>query len=204
MAYTRSAVMEERLADNRRRILLAARRLIASGGLRGASMNAVAADAGLSTGAIYRYFPSKSALVIQVLTEAVEYECAILRSIIAGEGTPTDRLRSAVASFARRALEGPNLAYAFIAEPADGEVDTARIHCRRMFSEVFKKVLREGVREGEFPAQSIEVSAACIVGAFTEALIRPVAASGEGANHRRLVGAIVDFCERAVSAPAAR
>ena len=204
MAYKRSALMEERLADNRQRILLAARRLIAVGGFRGASMSAVAAESGLSTGALYRYFPSKSALFVEVLTQAVEHECVILRSIIAGEGTPTLRLRAAVESFARRALEGPHLAYAFIAEPTDGEVDAARIHCRQMFGEVFKKVLREGVRSGEFPAQSIEVSAACIVGAFTEALVRPVAASGEGANRRRLVGAIVDFCERAVSSPVAR
>jgi len=57
MAYKRSALMEERLAGNRQRILLAARRLVAAGGFRGAPVTAVAAEAGVSTGLIYRHFP---------------------------------------------------------------------------------------------------------------------------------------------------
>ena len=52
MAYRRSALMEERLANNRDRILLAARRLVAKGGFREVFISAVAAVAGLSTGAL--------------------------------------------------------------------------------------------------------------------------------------------------------
>ncbi|NEL80910.1 MAG: TetR family transcriptional regulator, partial [Xanthomonas perforans] len=54
MAYRRSALMEERLAGNRERILHAARALIAEGGYRNAPVTAVAAAAGVSTGQIYR------------------------------------------------------------------------------------------------------------------------------------------------------
>ena len=68
MTYRRSALMEERLADNRDRILLAARKLVAEGGFREAQVAAVAAAAGLSTGTIYRYFPSKAELFVEVLT----------------------------------------------------------------------------------------------------------------------------------------
>ena len=50
MAYRRSALMEERLAGNRERILHAARALIAEGGYRNAPVTAVAAVAGVSTG----------------------------------------------------------------------------------------------------------------------------------------------------------
>ncbi|WP_267117577.1 helix-turn-helix domain-containing protein, partial [Xanthomonas sacchari] len=74
MAYKRSALMEERLAGNRQRILLAARRLIAADGFRGAPVTAVAAEAGVSTGLIYRHFPSKAELFVEVLTAAVEHE----------------------------------------------------------------------------------------------------------------------------------
>ncbi|WP_428309548.1 TetR/AcrR family transcriptional regulator [Hydrocarboniphaga sp.] len=199
MAYRRSALMEERLADNRERILLAARKLIAGGGLREASITAVSQVAGLSTGAIYRYFPSKADLFVEVLTSAVDYEVAILQGIIVKPGTDTERLRAAVRSFASRALEGPHLAYAFIAEPADPEVDAARILCRERFGEVFKTVLRNGIASGEFPKQSVDVSAACIVGAFTEALTRPVAPTTKpAASGKKLVDAIADFCVRAV------
>ena len=66
MAYRRSPLMQERLADNRQRIVRAARKLIASDGFRGASMTAVAAASGLSTGALYRYFPSKAELYVEL------------------------------------------------------------------------------------------------------------------------------------------
>lgn len=198
MAYRRSPLMQERLADNRERIVRAARKLIASDGFRGASMTAVAAAAGLSTGALYRYFPSKAELYVELLNEAVTHECAILDDIVAGAGSARARLRAAVESFARRALEGPHLAYAFIAEPADPEVDAARIVCRQRFSAVFARVLQDGIASGEFPQQSVDVSAACIVGAFTEALVRPVTPRLRRTNESALVGAIADFCERAV------
>ena len=200
MAYRRSPLMQERLADNRARIVRAARKLIASDGFRGASMTAVAAAAGLSTGALYRYFPSKAELYVELLNEAVTHECAILDDIVAGAGSARSRLRAAVESFARRALEGPHLAYAFIAEPADPEVDAARIVCRQKVSAVFERVLRDGIAAGEFPRQPVDVSAACIVGAFTEALVRPVTPRLRRSDESALVGAIVDFCERAVGA----
>ena len=191
--------MQERLADNRQRISRAARRLVATGGFRAASMTAVAQEAGLSTGALYRYFPSKAELFVEVLTDAVDHEIAILDLIVDGPGTAVARLRAAVESFATRALEGPHLAYAFIAEPADPEVEAARIICRVRFSEVFKKLLREGIEQGEMPAQSIDISAACIVGAFTEALIGPVASSQRPADGEQLIASIAEFCVRAVT-----
>ncbi|HKY90247.1 MAG TPA: helix-turn-helix domain-containing protein, partial [Nevskiaceae bacterium] len=70
MAYRRTPMMEERLADNRSRILRAARGLVAQGGFREAQIAAVAAAAGLSTGSIYRYFPSKAELFVELLSEA--------------------------------------------------------------------------------------------------------------------------------------
>lgn len=197
MAYRRTPLMQERLADTRSRILLACRQLIAQGGFKGASIAAVASEVGISTGAMYRYFPSKAELFVEVLTEAVAYEVAILDDIIARPGTATSRLRAAVESFASRALQGPHLAYAFIAEPIDPEVDAARIVCRQQFGAVFEKVLKSGVKSGEFTAQSTDVSAACIVGAFTEALIRPVASMAKTGDKKKLIKAIADFCVRA-------
>jgi AcrR family transcriptional regulator len=197
MSYRRSELMQQRLADNRQAILRAARRLIARGGFKEASVAAVANEVGLSIGAIYRYFPSKAELFVEVLDAAVTHEVAILEAIGARPGTATERLRAAVESFAARALEGPHLAYAFIAEPIDPEVDAARILCRRRFGEVFQKILKSGVRGGEFAEQSTEVSAACIVGAFTEALIRPVASSARPADKQKLIGGIAAFCVRA-------
>ncbi len=201
MSYKRSALMEERLAENRGRILKAARRLVAQGGFREAQISAVAEVAGLSTGAIYRYFPSKAELFIEVLTAAVRHEIEILRAIAAEPRPAAQRLAAAVESFARRALEGPNLAYAFIAEPVDPEVDTARIRVRREFGAVFESILEDGMAGGEFFVRDVGVAAACIVGAFTEALVRPTGPARPAADEKRaglLVKAISDFCVQAV------
>lgn len=199
MRYKRSALMEERLAENRQRILVAARKLVASGGFRAAQIAAVAADAGLSTGSIYRYFPSKAELFVEVLGEAVRHEVEILRSIVKSQGTAADRLRRAVESFTRRAFEGPFLAYAFIAEPADPEVDAERIRARREFGNVFKTLLREGMATGEFPQQDADVASACIVGAFTEALVGPIGPTHRGERQReQVISTISLFCLRAV------
>ena len=209
MGYRRSARMTEQLADKRARITRAARKLIARGGFQAAQVTAVAAAAGVSTGSIYRYFPSKATLFIEVLNAAVAYELTLLQQIAGAGGPASLRLRRAVESFARRALEGRNLAYAFIAEPIAAEVDSERIRCRRRFVQLFAQLLREGVDAGELPAQDVEAGAACIVGAFTEALITPIAPGSKPPPPRartRLVTAISGFCCRAVGAltPAAR
>ncbi|MBL8267961.1 TetR/AcrR family transcriptional regulator [Steroidobacter sp.] len=200
MSYKRSFLMQERLADNRQRILKAARALVAEGGFGQASIAAVAASAGLSAGAIYRYFPSKAALFVEVLTGAIDHEIVILQAIAKGEGNATSRLRACVESFANRALEGPYLAYAFIAEPAEQEVDEARLLGRIRFGEVFKSLLIQGIESGEFPEQSVDIGAACIVGAFTEALIRPITPRGKRDARTEMVEGIVAFCLRAVGA----
>ncbi len=199
MAYRRTRLMEERLADNRKRILRAARGLIAKGGFRHAQIAAVASEAGVSTGTIYRYFPSKAELFVEVLTAAVEHEIAILREVIAAQVDARAGLQAAVASFVRRALAGPNLAWAFIAEPAEPEVDAERIRARKLLGDVFKAVLKQGVASGQFPSQNLDASAACIVGAFTEALVGPIGPSHTSVRDKeRLVNAITVFCLRAV------
>ena len=201
MAYRRTRLMEERLASNREKMLRAARRLVAEGGFRNAQIAAVAAEAGVSTGTIYRYFPSKAELYVEVLTAAVNNEIAILHEVIGARDNARAQLDAAVASFVRRALTGPNLAWAFIAEPAEAEVDAARIRARKRLGDVFKSVLKHGVASGEFPKQNLDASAACIVGAFTEALVGPIGPSRKSLRDKeRLVGAICTFCLRAVGA----
>jgi AcrR family transcriptional regulator len=202
MAYRRSALMEKRLAHNRSRILAAARRLVAAGGLRAAQISAVAATAGVSTGMIYRYFRSKSELFVEVLTAAVAREVEILEAIRTGPGSARARLYAAVECFTRRAFTGPSLAYAFIAEPAEAEVDAARIQARKKLSGVFKAILKEGIAAGEFPPQDVEASASCIVGAYTEALIGPLRhAQQRTKSPEKRIAAIAEFCVRAVSQP---
>lgn len=198
MAYKRSPLMEERMAGARERILLAARELVAAGGYRNAPVTAVAAQAGVSTGLIYRHFPSKAELFVEVLSAAVEHEVQILEGIAAGSESAPQRLRLAITAFVRRALAGPGLAHAFIVEPVDPEVEAERMRGRRRFGDVFRRLVEDGIASGAFPAQDVDVTAACIVGAFTEALVGPTAPSRQAhRDEHALADSISAFCLRA-------
>jgi len=62
--------------------------------------------------------------------------------------------------------------------------------------------VEDGIAKREFPQQDASVSAACIVGAFTEALVGPIAPSGRAVENReQLVKAIAAFCVNAVTRP---
>src|ERR1700733_1690966 len=120
------------------------------------------------------------------------------RDLVAA-GTPGEKRQSAIRPFASRALRGRRLAYALIAEPVDPEVETARLEYRAQLARCFEAILREGIMRGAFPRLDPAVAAACIVGAFMEALVGPLApAKGTGARaDRQLIEQITQFCLRA-------
>lgn len=201
MAYRRTERIEARLADNRQRILKAARDLIADGGFREAQVVAIAAAAGVATGTIYRYFPSKADLFAEVLRMICQRELDVTSAIAVSGGHVADRLAAAVTAFTSRALRGRRLAYAIIVEPVDPEVDEVRLEYRRAQGRVFESIIADGIATGEFPPQNVQASAACLVGAFLEGLAGPLAPDVEADDEaaHTLIAAIVDFALRAVS-----
>jgi len=59
-------------ADKRQVILAAARRLIARSGLHNTPMSALAREAGVAAGTLYRYFPGKEAMINALYLELLE------------------------------------------------------------------------------------------------------------------------------------
>ena len=175
MAYRRTQQIEERLADKRERIVKAVRRVVADVGFRDAQVSTVAAAAGVATGTVYRYFPSKSELFAEALIANSQYELDIVTQIAAGDGSPVARLEDAVRVFASRALKARGIAYAMIAEPVDAEVDVARLEYRRAFGRLFRQLIDQGIESGELPEQNSEATSACFFGALIEGLIGPLA-----------------------------
>jgi AcrR family transcriptional regulator len=64
-------VSESHLAARRQQISEAAERCFARNGFHATSMQDVIREAGLSAGAVYRYFPSKAALIREIATETI-------------------------------------------------------------------------------------------------------------------------------------
>jgi AcrR family transcriptional regulator len=199
--YRRTERTESRLADDRARILEAARTLVAEHGFRGTSVALVASMAGVAVGTVYRHFPSKAKLFAEIVRAVSQREVDVLRGIAQSPGSASERLTAAVGAFASRALRRRGLAYAVIAEPVDPEVDDVRLEYRRIHCSTFEKILREGIRNGEFPSQHVVASAACLVGAFIEGLVGSLAmdSANDLGNDAELLDAIEQFALRAVS-----
>jgi len=200
MAYRETPRITARKQALRARMLSAARRLVAEDGYRAVRMSRVARRAGVATGTVYRYFPSKTALVTEVFRTASEHELQALRQAAEGDADASRRLEAVIRVFARRALAGRRLAYALLAEPADPAVDAERLVLRRAYARLMEQLLEEGMREGVFPDQDVSTSASALVGALGEALVGPLSPGAEAApDPDALSGAIVEFSLRAVT-----
>jgi AcrR family transcriptional regulator len=178
MSYRRTEAVVSRLEDNRARILRCARDLVAEGGWQSAHIATVARNAGLATGTVYRYFPSKAELYAEVLSQVSSRERDVVGAIADGDGTALAKLEGAVRAFAARALRGRRLAYALIGEPCDPEIDQARLRWREKLGQEFVRLIQDGQREGVFRACDARIAGACVVGAFMEALVGPLAPEG--------------------------
>ena len=199
MAYQRTVLGLQRQADKRARILRAARDLVADDGWPAAQVDHVALKAGVATGTVYRHWSSKAELCAEIVATISSREVGIVQAIADADGSPAEKLSAAIRTFAMRALRGRRLAYALIAEPVDPEVESVRLDYRAQLARCFERILREGIMRGIFPRIDPAVAAACIVGAFMEALVGPLApAKGTGTRaERHLVEQITQFCLRA-------
>jgi AcrR family transcriptional regulator len=194
-----------RLADTRRRILRAARVVVAEQGFAAAQVAVVASVADVATGSVYRHFPSKSSLFSEMLRSVCQRELDVVRAIADETGrSALERIGDAVAAFVDRALQGDGLAYAVIVEPMDPEVDQVRLDARATLGRTFAELIEQGIASGEFAEQDARIRGAAIVGAFLEGLVAPLANRAERTPDRdAIAGELSQFCQAAVSARSA-
>lgn len=202
MPYRPTEKTEARKAAMKKRVLDAALLLVAADGFNALTINAVAQQAGIATGAVYKHFASKAQLCAEVFRAATEKEVAVVRSSALREGLPAIRLLAAIQAFALRALRGRRLAYALIAEPVDVLVEAERLRYRHAYAEIFRLLVQEGIASGDFPEQIPAVSAAALVGIIAESLVGPLSWGMDtqpGIEQERLIRSIQAFCLRAVA-----
>src|SRR4051794_28286086 len=114
MAYRRTPQVQARLDAQRTAILDAAGRLLARDGLRGCSIAAVAADAGVASGTVYNHFDNKGDLLAALFRRVVDHEVEAVRLATETPGTAAQRTVAVIETFAGRALKQPRLAYALL------------------------------------------------------------------------------------------
>jgi AcrR family transcriptional regulator len=186
----------------RARLLAAARELIEEGGYGAASVVAIARRAGVASGTLYRHFPSKEELFVEVFRAVCAREERAMRAAAGDPGAgAAARLAAVLATFARRALSNPRLAWALIAEPVDPLVDAERLAYRARYAAVIAEGLRDGIAAGELPVQDVELTAAALVGGCGEALVGPLSPlSSERRSTAEIIEGLRTFVMRAVGA----
>jgi len=210
VAYQRTPYIESKRSEARQRIVQAALALLARGGWREVQVSAVAAAAGLSTGAVYLHFESKTRLLAEVYRVQAGAELALVARIADDTGPAAERLAAAINAFAQRAMRQRRLAYAMVLEPSEIDVVQERLDFHAAFIAQFRRILDAGVTTGEFSVADTEVAAACIFGGMTESLMGPLTAAGRAAGKARprsardaaaLVEHLLAFCFHGLGRP---
>ncbi|MFD3462987.1 TetR/AcrR family transcriptional regulator [Nocardia fluminea] len=196
MVYRRTPAVQARLDAQRTLIVQGATGVLSRDGFAGLSMAAVAAEADIATGTVYKQFENKAALVAAVFQTVVAREVDAVRAAVA-EGDVVGRVTAAVETFAGRALKNPKLAYVLLAEPVDAAVDAQRLEFRRAFAASFETAIAHGVAEGRLPAQDSGLTAAALVGAIGEVLVGPLATAPHAET---VIPELVAFAVRALGA----
>ncbi|MET0867378.1 MAG: TetR/AcrR family transcriptional regulator [Pseudorhodoplanes sp.] len=178
MAYRRTDNVIRRLAARHQAIVAAARATAAEGGMGAVQVAPVAQRAGIATGTVYRYFPSKTDLVTALVSAIAEREIGAVRKAGKAAPGPLSALAASIATFAARAMRNRRLAWAVIAEPVDAEVEAVRIAYRRALAEEFKARIEAAMLAGHLPAQDTAMAAPALVGALLEGLLGPLAPGG--------------------------
>jgi AcrR family transcriptional regulator len=198
MPYRPTERTEARRAATRERIVAAALEQVGDGGYASAGVQAIAARAGVAVGTVYRHFPSKGDLFAEAFRRASQRELDVVVEVSDADGrSARERVAAAVEAFARRALAGPVLAYALLAEPVDPAVEAERLRFRTGYRDAFARVLEDGVRDGELRPHDTRTVAAAYVGALGEALVGPLS-TANGGPKEPLIATLVQFSEEAL------
>lgn len=189
----------------RERLIAAAQELLQEGGYGTAHARDVTARVGITPSGLYRHFPSKAELFVEVFRSVCGREIAAMERAAeqahARGATVVERVEATLAVFASRALANPRLAWALLAEPVDPLVDAERLAYRRTYRALLAALLAEAIATGEIPEQDASLTAAALVGGVGEALVGPLAPSPhEPQDPTALVAALRTFTRRAVGA----
>ncbi len=102
-------------ADKRQRVLYSAKRAFAERGFSGANVNDIAKEAGISVGALYKYFRSKEDIFLAIIEASREQLESMLDAILAAEPTFYGRVEAILRAAVDSSSADPDMVRIYIA-----------------------------------------------------------------------------------------
>lgn len=204
MVYRVTEKTQARKADNKAKILAAARKIVAHRGFSGLTIAVTAKQAGLATGSMYRYFPNKVELCTALFRQLSGREVGEMHAIAQMNHAPAEAMARCCFNFTLRAFRAPTQSYALIAEPLDPALEMERLIYRRAYAEVYQQIIERGIASGDFNVQDSHIASMAVVGMLAEPLLEPLhrfySGNEEPYDSRQLALHISRLCLNALGA----
>src|SRR5215813_12222141 len=148
-------VSQEHLERRRQQILDAAASCFARQGFHATSMQDIFAAAGLSAGAVYRYFPTKAELIRAIAAEALATALPALDSATSDRATPSI----------------PDVVEALVTQLRDGRLARLRPHLTQWLERL--------AAEGRIPSRADTIAAGGLILALLQGYVIQLAVLGD-------------------------
>lgn len=148
-------------------LIRAALKLFRRKGYQGATIAEIAAEAGIQKGSVYYYISSKEDLLKQAILREMDLLIAAVEGIVHDDLTPEGKLRKAIGTHVCFLAEHPDSIT--VAVPVViltiGSADTTQIIAQRdRYEGLFREIIQEGVRCGDFAGVDTAVATMAILG----------------------------------------
>jgi AcrR family transcriptional regulator len=175
MVYRRTEAVVRHLAEREQAILSAATAIAGEQGMGAVQIAAVAARADIAAGTVYRYFPSKTDLIGELIAAVADRELTAMRAAADAAPGPLSALAAAIATFAARSLYAQRLIWAVSGEAVEPHVNAVRLDFRKLLAAELEGRIRDAVESGHVPGQDTGLAAPALVGMVLEGLVGPLA-----------------------------
>jgi len=202
MAYRQTDKTRTHMATQRKKLLIAAEKLVRQSGFNKLTMIDLATESGLAVGSVYKHFKSKDALLKHVYIDLTSDNFVLDLAQIKSSDNAKEQLNAALEQFYSQALMADKLSYSLFYEPVSPALEELRQIFKKTFTKVFSDIIELGISQQLFLEQHSQLSANAIVGILTESLLIPLNWQHQQMptfERIKLIQQCQQFCIRAIS-----
>jgi AcrR family transcriptional regulator len=144
----------------------AAARLFREQGFHGTSVAEIAAASWITKSSLYHHFPSKQALLAEILTDTASRVTPAVEAIASSDLPAAERLRAAARSHVVELIHDQDKVACFVEEGRflESEYRDAFVASRDRYEQSFRRILQDGIGNGEFRPVSVSLASLAVLG----------------------------------------